>query len=454
LGVRRYRVAGYTVEFVSRLSDFYEALEAAGGRYSFYCVKGRCWSIIEGGDELEALLSSTPGLQVEECGRYCPESDVLLPPPPAPIPPRLGSSFHGDIVVGYSGGQPVGLPKASLWSHIGVFGATGSGKSHTAARLAGCAANVLNVAGLVLDWHNEYYRLLPSNAKLFTSTRLPRVSLLSSAMSVDETLGVLEEVLELSKNQSLLLTIVLSATATGDIAAAEAILAQLLGADNPRLRSVARRLVEARDLRDLLKAVLEVYNARTMDASKGELEAWAALIRRLAMLALDERYARFFTLREAGELPVTEGEVAIIDLSSILNPGVRKLYAMLLLEALYVAAQQAYAPPILAVVEEAHNFATAATLLHLLGEARKYKLGVVVVTHTPHLLEQQALANLNTLIIHRVVSADDIRAIEMLLPELQGISLSRLPNGVAALYTPGMEEPVLVEVASPREPCH
>ncbi len=454
--LKKYTVLSYDPSFIDMLDEFYTALKNLGGTYRFMCRRGRCWSIIEGDEDVGALLASMPGLRVEECRGTCRESYVLLPPPPAPLPPRPLGAPQGPLIVGTSGGIEVGLDEHHLWTHIGIFGATGSGKSHTAARIIRCAAEALEVAGLVLDWHNEYYMLVP-DAKLLTGHSLPQVPLLTGSMGVDEAISMLEQVLGLSRNQSLILTILLAAASVEGIDEAEAILSQLFGQDsgNRRLRAVARLLLSARTLRDFLRAVLEAYHARAVEAPKGELEAWAALIRRLAMLGLDERYANLFTLRvdNAPPPPLRESEVAIIDLSSILNPLLRRLYAMLLLEYLYVNVQQGTLPPLAAVVEEAHNFSDTTTLLHLLTEARKYRLGLIVVSTTPRAMPSQALANMNTLFVHRTVSPDDMRALEEVLPEAQALPLPKLPSGMALLHAQGLEEPVLLQVHPPRAPC-
>jgi len=452
-GRKRYRVLGYDAVLIDQLAMFYEALLNLGGNYRFYCRGGRCWSIIEGGEDIEALVVSTPGLRVEECRGSCGESTVLLPPPPAPVPPRPLAAPSGPVVLGESGGVRVGLGEYHLWMHMGVFGATGSGKSHTAARIVRCAVEVLEVAGLVLDWHNEYYRLV-RGARVLSGSKLPPVPLLSDAMSVDEAVGAMEQVLELTRNQSIILTVLLTAAASRSPEAAEAVLTQLFGDMQPAARKVAQRLIEARDMSDLLKAALEAYRLRALEAPKGELEAWAALIRRIALLGLDDRYSRLFLLdTDDATLPLTEGEATIIDLSSILNPSLRRLYAMLLLESIYAHVQQGAAPPLIAVIEEAHNFAETRTLLHLLTEARKYRLGLIIVTPTPRVLPNQALANLNTLIVHRIVSPEDLRALDEVLPAARHASISRLPSGMALMHTVGLEEPVLVKVASPSTPC-
>jgi len=448
---RRFAVRGFDRRLVEGLEEFYAALAAAGGRYRFYCRRGRCWSVIEGGEAVEAVVSSTPGLVVEECRGPCREGGVLLPPPPRPAPPRPREAPRGPVVLGYSGGGEVGLASDALWGHVAVLGATGSGKSHSAARVVRCAAEALGVAGLVLDWHNEYHRLVPG-ARLLSGGSLPPVPLVSDALGADEALAALESVLGLSRNQSLLLSVLLSAAATGDREAAAALVARLLGPGEAADR-VAGMLASARGLRDLMRAALEAYRARGPEAPRGEAEAWAALIRRLAMLALDGRYSRLFTMRGVADLPLSEGEVSLIDLSSILNPGVRRLYAMLLLEAVYASTQQGSAPATVAVVEEAHNFSDSATLPRLLGEARKYRLGVVVVTHTPRSLDHRVVANTNTLLVHRIVSAEDLRLLEELLPASTSYALPRLPSGMAVLHTPGAREPVLLAVEEPGAPC-
>ncbi len=451
---RRYAVLSYDERFVAHLEEFYTVLTGLGGRYRFYCRRGRCWSIIEGGDGVDAVVSSAPGLVVEECSGGCPESSVLLPPPPGELTARPRQVAQGDILVGYAGGVDVSIPREALWSHIGVFGATGAGKTHTAARIARCAAETGEISVLVLDWHNEYYRLL-SGARILAGGSLPPVPLLPGSLGVDGAVAALEAVFSLTPNQSLLLSLLLGAAAARDREAAAAMLSPILGdQDTGFAARLASMLVSARDARGLLRAALYAYNARQAVMTKGEAEVWAALIRRLSMIGLDARYAGLFRLSDSGvEHVAREGEAVIVDLSSILNPGVRRLYALLLLESLYTAAQGAEIPPTLIVVEEAHNLVMGNTLQHVLGEARKYRLGLVVVTHTPRLLPPQAVANMNTLFLHRLVSPEDIHAASQVLPRVRELDVAHLASGVALLHTPGLETPILVQVAPPDAAC-
>jgi hypothetical protein len=166
-------VLGYDEAFVAQAGLFYEALAALGGRYVFRCRRGRCWSIIEGDEGVDALIAATPGLLVEECSGGCRESGVMLPPPPAPATARPPLPSGGELFLAVSGGEEVRLPASSLWGHIGIYGSTGAGKTHSAARVARCAAEAASAAVAVLDWHNEYYRLLPG-ARLLSGPRLPR----------------------------------------------------------------------------------------------------------------------------------------------------------------------------------------------------------------------------------------------------------------------------------------
>ncbi len=441
--LRRLAVVSLDERLAGVLADLYRALSTIGGRYVFLCRRGRCWSYIEAPAGLEAAVS-VPGLVLEECRGTCRESSVLLPPPPAAVPPRPPKDLPREgLLLGFSGGEAVRLPWRSLWGHIGVLGATGSGKTHTAARLTRCAAEH-GAAVLVLDWHNEYHRLL-DGARLLSHPLLPRVSLLGG-LGPEEALSAFEDVLGLTPNQALFLSNILAAAATGDPGEAAKVLEPILGRTGEAARA-ASLTARASSLEDLLSAVLAAYQARSlMGMGKGEQEVWAALIRKLALLGADKRYSTLFSLRGAGELPLEEGKAVILNLASIANVVVRRLYALFLLHSLYSQAQAGTLPPTLVVVEEAHNLLAGNTIPLLLSEARKYMLGLIVVTHTPRILPPQAYANINTIIVHRIVSPEDKKRLAEILPGGYDQLLPVLPPGFALVHAPEWSQPAVAAV--------
>lgn len=407
----------------------------------FECRGGRCVSLLEGGG-VASLLAASPGLVAERCGlRGCGVDGgaALLPPPPAPLPPRpRRRPVAGDLALGYTGGlDPVCLRGADLWGHVGIFGATGSGKTHTAARLARCVHEVLGARVVVLDWHNEYHRLLP-RAALYTHPRLPAAVLLGEeGLGVDTAVSVLEAVLGLTPNQAVLLTALLAAAA-GDTEPLEA----LVGSSHVA-RMVASRLSSARDMAGLLRAALEAYRERALEAApKGELEVWTALIRRLAALGAHRGYRGLILLRGEPSLPRDTDSPIILNLASIPSLPVRRLYALAVAQTVFAEAQRGRGEPTLLVMEEAHNMlAPGAVVEQILSEARKYSVALTLVTHTPRILPPRAVTNLNTVIVHRVASPEDLRTASQVIPGAADV-LPRLPRGAAVIYTTGWQEPV------------
>ncbi len=449
-GASRYAVRGVDEAFVDALERFYRGLRGLGGRYVFECRGGRCVSLVEGVG-VSSLLAASPGVAVERCGlRGCGgEGSALLPPPPAPLPPRpRRRPPGGDFALGYTGGlDPVCLRVGDLWGHVGVFGATGSGKTHTAARLARCVGEAAAARVVVLDWHNEYHRLLP-RAALYSHPRLPPAVLLGEeGLGVDAAVGVLEAVLGLTPNQSVLLTALLAAAA-GDAEPLEG----LLGSSHVA-RMVAARLSGARDMAGLLRAALEAYRERALEAApKGELEVWTALIRRLAALGAHRGYRGLILLRGDPGLPRGADAPVVLNLASIQSLPVRRLYALAVAQTVFAEAQAGRGEPTILVMEEAHNMlVSGGAVEQILSEARKYSVALVLVTHTPRILPPRAIANLNTVIAHRVASPEDLRAASQVVPGAAE-TLPRLPRGAAVVYTTGWQEPI-VTIVDKDSPC-
>lgn len=384
----------------------------------------------------------------------------VVPVPAASLPglPGLLGAVHvsdgGDVCFERVGGGSVCLPVDVFWSHMGVFGSTGSGKSTTTAyvvsRLASCG-----VVGVVFDWHGEYRGLLGAFGSGFyeySYPGLPRLPLLPGG-DVDAAVDVFSDVLGLSDNQALLMLDLLesirSYCLTGELRGRLGILLQLGGGPPRALDDVCRG--GEGSLRGFMRLVMELYNRLYVVESRGEKEAWAALLRRLRMAL---REPGLFSL-EAGSLEdvvqlPSEG-IVVFNLSRIRSGRSRALYALLLGRLLY---EEAYRTNRLMntvlVFEEAHNLnprrggMTGGVLSRLAEEARKYRLGIIVVDQSPGLLDKSLLANLNTVIMHRVHSSRDLEALKSVAPSSRELekTLPTLRTGEAILASTALPAPV------------
>ncbi len=389
------------------------------------CWRGRC------------AVKRARGLSADDLDPSC----AVPLPPPAPA--------H-DIVLGVDEhGVPFGLRLEDVWRHVGVLGSTGSGKTTTAAILVR-ELYVNRVPTIVLDWAGEYPLYLARlrvDYEVLTDKLLPAVSIVSEKLDVELVLDTLRHALSLSAHQVTALHMVLGLVVGLPVAAAQHMLR--LDAEGGRRLSEALKVVERDNsivsLLNLVKTVWElVVRADVIGGySRSEAEVWAALARRLAMIAFS-RYSWLFRVRGSGvhdlvSLAREKRVPVVVDLSSIPSPRVKRVYAALLLGNLFDYAVARGPLGLVVVVEEAHNVLEHAQALfeHLLAEARKYMLGLILVSSKPSALTASMIANLGTIIVHQ------LRAPPRTLPGLDLADAERLGVGEAYVVT-GSAEPVKV----------
>jgi len=86
------------------------------------------------------------------------------------------------------------------------------------------------------------------------------------------------------------------------------------------------------------------------------------------------------------------------------------------------------------------------TFANLIAEIRAYGEGLIVIEQSPTKLAPDVLKNTNLRVIHRIVSADDRETMARAanLDERQAQALASLPRGRAAVFSTGMDRPLLV----------
>ena len=439
----RVCIGGFDERFLRSLDEFYRLLDGVGGRYRFECRGGRCTSYVEVEAPYVSLFSSFPGLRVLGS---CSEGSILIPPPRGSEVGGGGSQLRGGrsgFVLGFSGGEPVRVELDDLYRHVLIVGSTGAGKSHTAARIARCASE-LGVDVVVLDWHGEYSRLLEGRGKLLAGESLPAVNIIVERLTLEESIAALEYALELSIYQSTLLTAILSAVLK-ELRAGEATSTSAVIGDT-NVEEI-RKIIEADNtIRGLANAVEQAYqSALKARQSKGENEVWLALIRRLNTIAFSE-YAKLFRVKGSSDTANSMKGLTILDLSSIRSVRIRKLYTLLLLYKLY-ASRIKNSSPIVIVADEAHHIIASQTVREIVGEARKYMVGLVAVTHTPQTIPLDVLANFNTIISHKITSNEDRGIVAQLLGDVRLAEvLSKLAPGEALMKAPSMESHAIISV--------
>ncbi len=154
---------------------------------------------------------------------------------------------------------------------------------------------------------------------------------------------------------------------------------------------------------------------------------------------------------------IQEGRASIIDMKGV-NPDLQALIVAKLCGDLFEARKLNTVPPMMLVLEEAHNFCpekgfggtvSSDILRTIASEGRKFGLGLMVVSQRPARVDKNILSQCNTQIIMKVTNPNDLQAISK---GLEGISsdvvedIKRLSPGVALIVSTYIERPILVDI--------
>jgi len=159
---------------------------------------------------------------------------------------------------------------------------------------------------------------------------------------------------------------------------------------------------------------------------------------------------------------VERGKLSIINLRGI-PPDIQELVVQRLSMALFELRKREKIPPLMLVIEEAHNYApqqgvSSATkiLRTIASEGRKFGLGLCIISQRPAKVDKNILSQCNTQIILKVTNPHDLKAIGNSVEGLTRGSLEeiqRLPIGVALVTGGNISMPLFVEIR-PRETKH
>ncbi|MCD6461947.1 MAG: ATP-binding protein [Thermoplasmata archaeon] len=205
---------------------------------------------------------------------------------------------------------------------------------------------------------------------------------------------------------------------------------------------------ETYTLRDVIK-VLESDEDSALGSLIGELEY------------LQE--TNIFTAQgtRVGEL-IEEGKTTVISLKGV-PPDIQELVVERVATALFELRKMGKVPPLMLVVEEAHNYcpqqgqaASSKIFRTIASEGRKFGLGLTIITQRAAKVDKNVLSQCNTQIILKVTNPNDLKAITSSVEGLtSGMAdeIQRLPIGVAIVTGGGLGMPLFVEVR-PRETMH
>jgi len=149
---------------------------------------------------------------------------------------------------------------------------------------------------------------------------------------------------------------------------------------------------------------------------------------------------------------VSSGRLTVVDLSMTDVP-INSLIIAMFLYKLFEARKSNRIPPLLVVIEEAHNYVTrdetpsSAIVRSLIRQARHWGIGVVLVSQRPAGLHTDALNIVNTHIVFRL-KGTDLEYIKQFAPftreELEDIQI--LPKGVAYIISPAIRGGINIKV--------
>lgn len=331
------------------------------------------------------------------------------------------------VTIGYTlSGEPVRIPVSSLTRHVSIFGATGSGKTTTAAILS-TRLYEYRIPVLVLDWHNEYSHILKFlNLEVYTPgieinpLKLNPLPPSSSVDDVLDTISVLEEALELTPSQAYY------------------------------LEESVRKMLDL-GYKVTLENVVKSLDYRFDDSYSGR-EARMALLRKLYLLTSGPTKYMF---SQEENIPVfTSGRVYVVELGYIKSISLRRLYTLIMLKKIfqkYEGEGVTNNVRLIIVLDEAQNvlgISESNVASRMLSEVRKYGVGLVVITQSPSTISPQVLKNCGTKIIHSIRSNLDLKVIEesTSLGREEVKALPYLKRGEALVIFPEDPNPVLAKM--------
>lgn len=159
---------------------------------------------------------------------------------------------------------------------------------------------------------------------------------------------------------------------------------------------------------------------------------------------------------------VVKGKTTIINLKGT-PPDIQDLIVSRICGALFELRKVDKVPPMMLVVEEAHNYcpqqgavSSNKILRTIASEGRKFGLGLTIITQRAAKVDKNVLSQCNTQMILKVTNPNDLKAITQSVEGLtSGMAdeIQRLPIGVALVMGGNIQMPLLVEVR-PRETRH
>ncbi|MEM1629773.1 MAG: helicase HerA-like domain-containing protein [Saccharolobus sp.] len=328
---------------------------------------------------------------------------------------ELGEATNGVVK------SKIGIRTQDITRHIGIFGSTGSGKTNTAMVIAKQLSSK-EIKVVIFDWHGEYTEVLKDSFMIYDDTNPLKVNPLQLIdFNIEDIVDIIGDVLELTDPQRFLLYVVL----------------------------LNLKKFKKFSINQIIENLSSIE-----DSSYWMRDVKYALLRKIFVLFSDTATKLFDNenIMDVNQFLKYFSRSAIINLSSISNIKLRKLYALFLIKLL-TEAYIRYKPKekMLIIIDEAHNYFSNNTnsfLDRIVSEIRKYNIGLCFITQSPSLLSQTVIKNTNIKIIHSIKSDIDKKAIRdtLSLDDRLAQSLDKLDIGEAIVSTPKLRIPIIVKI--------
>ncbi|NOZ76339.1 MAG: ATP-binding protein [Euryarchaeota archaeon] len=154
---------------------------------------------------------------------------------------------------------------------------------------------------------------------------------------------------------------------------------------------------------------------------------------------------------------VKKGRVSILNLRGV-QPDIQEIIVTRISTELFEARKKGRIPPLLLLLEEAHNFcpernfgraSSLGIIRTIASEGRKFGMGLCVVSQRPARVDKSVLSQCNTQIILKVTNPNDLRAIgnsiEGFTADLEE-EIRQLQPGVALVVGEVVEQPIFVDI--------
>ncbi|MHA2245239.1 MAG: ATP-binding protein [Candidatus Hodarchaeales archaeon] len=308
-----------------------------------------------------------------------------------------------------------------LRKHLAILAISGAGKSYATSILLEEISKHGKMSVLVIDPHGEYSSIIPAIVKN-VNVEVVKGSFISIGVPELSAWEISEFIPEISVVQTRVLDNIIS-----------------------NIRKKNRVLYGLQDIIQSLETS-ETINTRTKEALLG----WLYSLQRTYLFSTE-------TSPNPTEL-FQPGKIVILDLSDIQNLRSRRIIVSHFLKCLYYQRTHGKIPPILFVIEEAHQFCPESSrsiskriIETIAREGRKFYASLCLISQRPVNLSVTALSQCNTNLILRIRNPYDQDFIGKTSEGIDRSTLKMIPDlaiGEAFLVGEGINYPTFFRIRS------